>query len=435
MRPVGQKPRYSREWCTPNETSCFLLRLNGGIWEGGLLQIYCSNGWLLTFRSPSREGRQGGASRPSLMFLVTEDWFFASHFLDRARAARQAGYDVVVAARMAEQAEKIRAEGFRAIHVGFVRSRINPFMEIFTVMELLRLYRRERPDVVHHIALKPIIYGTFVARLLGMRAIVNAPVGMGYIFTSGERAGFLRLFVSGALRFFLNPRGSRVVFENSDDLAIMTQGGFVRAQDAHVIRGAGVDIETFHPVQRPDRVPTVILVARMLWDKGVGDYVKAAEILRQEGVKARFLLVGIPDPHNPSSVDVGQLRAWESEGTIEWLGMRRDIPALLSQSDIACLPTYYREGLPKTLLEAMAAGLPVVATDVIGCREVVNDGVNGLLIAPRDPVGLAAALRRLIADKPLRDRLGHAGRQRAEAEFSSGIINEQTLGVYAELAP
>jgi glycosyltransferase involved in cell wall biosynthesis len=373
------------------------------------------------------------SARRKLLFVVTEDWFFVSHFMERARAARDAGFDVVLASRFSEHAERIRAEGFRAIHVAFVRSRINPFMELLTVFELLRLYRQERPDIVHHIALKPIIYGTMVSRLIGLRRIVNAPVGMGYIFTSGARAGILRPLVSTALRLLLNPKGSRVVFENGDDLAIMTQGNYVRASDAHVIRGAGVDIEEFHPVERPERVPTVILVARMLWDKGVGDYVEAARLLRAEGIAARFLLVGVPDPHNPASVDVAQLRAWESEGTIEWLGLRRDIPDLLSASDIACLPTYYREGLPKTLLEGMAAGLPLVTTDVIGCREVVKDGFNGFLVPRRDPAGLAAALRRLILDKPMREKFGSEGRKRAVEEFSTEIVNAQTLATYAEI--
>lgn len=387
----------------------------------------------MTSETPSNDqGRTGAGRRRKLLFLVTEDWFFVSHFMDRAKAARDAGYEVVVAARLAEQVERIRAEGFRAIHVAFVRARVNPFMELSTVFELLRLYRRERPDIVHHIALKPIIYGSLVARLLGLRAIVNAPVGMGYVFTSGARAGILKPLVSAALRLLLNPRGSRVVFENGEDLAIMTENGFVRAEAAHVIRGAGVDVTQFHPVERPERIPTVILVARMLWDKGVGDYVEAARLLRREGVQARFLLVGIPDPQNPASVDEAQLRAWESEGAIEWLGLRRDIPDLLSQADIACLPTYYREGLPKTLLEGMAAGLPLVTTDVIGCREVAKDGENGLLVQPRDPVGLAAALRRLILDKPLRQRLGAEGRRRAVAEFSSEIVNRETLTTYAE---
>ena len=366
-----------------------------------------------------------------VLFLVTEDWFFQSHFLDRAEAAHAAGYEVVLAARTGEQAQRIRARGFRVEPIGFVRSRVNPFAELSTIADILRLYRRERPDIVHHVALKPIIYGTLAARFLGMRGIVNAPVGMGFVFASvGPRATILRWLVSLALRFFLNPRGSAVVFENNDDLQIMIADGFVRRSDAKVIKGAGVDVDVFCPGPRPERVPTVILVARMLWDKGVGDYVRAAELLKAEGLAARFVLVGVPDMQNPSAIDVNQLRAWDNAGIVEWLGLRHDIPDLLAQADIACLPTYYREGLPKTLLEAMASGLPLVATDVIGCRDAVDDGVNGLLVAPRDPAALAAALRRLIIDKDLRERLGAAGRARAVAEFSTRIVNTQTLALY-----
>ena len=188
--------------------------------------------------------------------------------------------------------------------------------------------------------------------------------------------------------------------------------GFVRTSDAKAIKGSGVDVDVFCPSPRPERVPTVILVARMLWDKGVGDCVRAAELLKAEGVAARFVLVGVPDAHIPTAVDVAQLRAWEKAGIVEWLGMRYDIPDLLAEADIACLPTYYREGLPKTLLEAMASGLPLVATDVIGCREAVEDGVNGLLVAPRDPAGLAARA----ASPDRRPRLARKdGRRRPKA--------------------
>jgi glycosyltransferase involved in cell wall biosynthesis len=370
------------------------------------------------------------------LFLITEDWFFLSHFIDRAKAAQAAGYEVVVGARTGEQAARIAERGLRVEHIAFDRSRANPFAELRTLAEIVRLYRRERPDIVHHVALKPVIYGSLAARLLGIRAVVNAPVGMGYVFASvGLRARFLRPLVSMALGRLLNLRGSKVVFENGDDLRSMLAKGVVRAADATVIRGAGVDIEQFHPVERPDRVPTVILVARMLWEKGLGDYVRAAEMLKREGVGARFVLVGAPDPHNPSSVDEAQLRAWNEQGAVEWLGARRDIPELLAAADIACLPSYYREGLPKALLEALASGLPLVTTDVVGCREAVSHEVNGLLVKPRDPEALANALRRLIEDKALRDAMGAAGRARAVAEFSTTLVNDQTLGLYKGLLP
>jgi glycosyltransferase involved in cell wall biosynthesis len=270
--------------------------------------------------------------------------------------------------------------------------------------------------------------------LAGVNALVNAPIGMGFVFTSNSFLSLLlRPLVRAALRALLNPRGSKVVFENSDDLNALVGDRSVRAGDAVLIRGSGIEVAGFSAARQDGEAPVVTLVARMLWDKGVGEFVEAARLLRAERSPARFWLVGDADPHNPAAISEARLRAWNAEGIVEWLGHRDDVPAILARSQIACLPSY-REGLPRSLLEAMAAALPIVSTDVPGCREAVRPGENGLLVPARDAPALAAALRQLIADPELRRRFGAAGRRRAEREFASSIVIAQTLAVYGGFA-
>lgn len=364
----------------------------------------------------------------TLVFLLTEDWFFASHFWVRGLAAKQAGWRVVLVARASEAAARIRESGIEVIPVDFNRRRLNPLAEAWFTWRLARLYRELKPDVVHHIALKPIVIGGAAARLAGVRNIVNAPVGLGFVFSSEKLlARVLKPLVSLGLRATLTPPGAQVVFENPDDLAALTSAGMVRKEAAHLVRGAGVDIQAFHPAPEPPGPVRVILIARMIREKGIADFVAAARILRGQ---AEFVLVGAPDAGNPNTITQAELRAWEAEGVVQWLGPRRDIAALLAGAHIAVQPSTYREGLPKSALEAMAAGKPLVATDIPGCREAVVDGETGFLVPPRDALALAEAIGKLIHDAALRARLGAAARLRAEQYFADSIICKQTLLVY-----
>lgn len=373
-------------------------------------------------------------AQPKLIFLVTEDWFFRSHFLGRARAAKAAGYEVVVAARFGADRGWIDDEGFRAVHLNFNRAGLNPLAELATVRAIRGLYRTEKPALVHHVALKPIFYGTAAGLSCGMRRIVNAPVGLGFVFTSQSlKARLLAPMVKLAMRAMLNPRGSRVVFENGDDRDHVVRSGVVAAGAAVLIRGAGVDVEEVRPTPEPGGRLTVLMLTRMLADKGVREFVEAArQIRRGAHPDARFLLVGEPDLANPSTLTEVELRGWHDEGIVEWLGFRSDVPALLAASHVVVLPSY-REGLPKALLEAMAAGRPVVATDVPGCRDVVRHGDNGLLVPARDARSLAQAIGVLLADKPMRLRMGARGRLKAEQEFSADIVNARTLALYESM--
>jgi glycosyltransferase involved in cell wall biosynthesis len=369
----------------------------------------------------------------TLVFLLTEDWFFASHFWVRGLAARAAGWRVVLVARESEATGRVRASGIEVVPVDFNRRRLNPFAELLFTFKLARLYREIKPDIVHHIALKPIVIGGIAARLAGVPAVVNAPVGLGFVFSSGKLlARILKPLVSLGLRLTLTPKRGRVIFENPDDLRALSEPGLVRREAATIIRGAGVNITEFAPAPEPPGPVRVILIARMIREKGVADFVAAARLLRGQ---AEFVLVGAPDPGNPDTVTEAELLAWQAEGIITWLGPRRDIAALLRGAHIACQPSTYREGLPKSALEALASGKPLVATDIPGCREAVVDGRTGFLVPPRDPVALAAALRRLIAHPALRARMGAAAREYAEKNFADAIICAATLLVYDALAP
>jgi len=370
-----------------------------------------------------------------LMYVITEDWFFASHFLDRARAAVAAGWDVVVATRCRDDAARIHATGARTVHVELSRRGTNPLVELRAVASLVRVMRRERPDVVHHVALKPVVLGTIAARLAGVRRIVNAPVGMGYVFTSADpRARLLRPALRAAMRLVLNPRGSRVIIENPDDRDAIVDGRFARASDVALIKGAGVDLDAYAPSPEPSAAGGVVVtvVARMLRDKGIGEFVEAARLLRARGIAVRCRLVGGTDDGNPTSLHPDALRAWTREGVVEWSGPRDDVAAVWRESHVACLPSH-REGLPKALIEAAACGRPIVTTDVPGCREVVRDGIEGLLVPARDPGALADAIAALAADPARRARMGAAARARAEAEFGNERVIAATHTVYDEL--
>jgi len=365
-----------------------------------------------------------------LLYFVSEDWYFCSHRLPLAIAAKDAGYDVVVVTRVTVHGERIHEAGLRLVPFEMSRRAMNPFSEVLVLWRLIGVYLREKPDIVHHVAIKPVLYGTLAARLCGVRHVVNALAGMGWILASGTRlARVMKWWVLSLFRVIL-PRTS-VIVQNRDDADLIRSLG---CQRVHLIRGAGVDVAAIDASSEPPGPCVVLLAARMLWDKGVGEYVEAARILRARGASVRMLLIGEPDDSNPASIPRETLCAWHDTGVVEWLRYRDDVPALLRGSHIVCLPSYYREGIPKFVLEGLAAGLPVVTTDTPGCRETVAEGVNGFLVSPKDALALADALDRLVSNAKLRKSMGRESRNLAMAEFSSERIIAETLAVYGSLA-
>jgi glycosyltransferase involved in cell wall biosynthesis len=376
------------------------------------------------------------ASKPRrIAYFVTVDWYFCLHYLALARAARAAGFEVTVITGVAEHGDAIRSAGLELIPLEVSRKGMHPWQELKSILGLIRILRGLRPDLLHNIAQKPVLYGTLAARLTGVPAVFNGVAGMGWLFTSNAlRARLVRALVGRAYRGLLAAPNVRVLVQNPDDQAQVQQlTGVMPVQ----LPGSGVDVTRFVPRGEPPGPAVVVLASRMLWDKGVGEFVAAARLLRQRGslpsIQARFALVGTPDPGNPASVSEDQLIDWQQEGCIEWWGYRADMPAVLAQAHIACLPSYYREGLPKFLIEAAAAGLPLVTTDATGCREAVQAGVNGLLVPPRDPVSLADALEQLLLDADRRKRFGVASRALAIERFDAVKIHGKTLAVYHEL--
>jgi glycosyltransferase involved in cell wall biosynthesis len=372
--------------------------------------------------------------RPRLLLVVTEDWYFLSHRLPLARAALAAGYTVGLATRVGDRAAEITAAGIDLLPLQAMRRRdIGPLSVARSVAELASVYRRWAPDIVHHVAMKPIICGGIAARRAGVHRVVNAVAGFGYVFSSDTlRARILRPAVRLALRSVLQRPGSLAILQNRADAARLAAEGLVDARSVRLVRGSGVDLDRFTPRAAPPGPPVVMLCARLLWDKGIREFVGAAQALKAQGVKARFVLVGDGDPENPACIPQDEVARWQRDGAIEWWGRSNDMASTWAQATIACLPSY-AEGLPKVLIEAAACGLPAVTTDVPGCREAVTHDLNGLLVPPRDTNALAGALGRLLADERLRQRLGTAARQRTEAEFGEQAIAAQTLAVYQEL--
>ena len=368
------------------------------------------------------------------MFLVTEDWYFVSHRLELAAAARRAGYDVIVATRVDRHGKRITDAGLTLRTVAFNRSGLNPLQEFRTLRQIIKLYRQEAPDIVHHVALKPVIYGSIAARIARIKGIVNALGGLGYVFSSDSlRAKVLRWIVKPALRFSLGAANARLIVQNSDDRDMIVTDGLANAGSIHLIRGAGVDPAGFRQVTVTNELPLVILPARLLREKGVGEFVQAARLLRAQGVKARFALVGKPDLANPTSVSQVEIDAWVGEGVVEFWGWREDMAGVFSQAQIVCLPTYYGEGLPKALLEAGASGCAIVTTDIAGCREIVRHGVTGWLVPRRDVEALANALRQAIERPELRQQYGASVRALIAADFSMNSVITETIAIYRNL--
>jgi len=371
--------------------------------------------------------------RPKLLYFITEDWYFCSHRLPLALAARAAGYEVAVVTNVNEHEETIRRAGIRLIPFSLSRRGMNLVSELAVLAQLFLLYRREKPDLVHQVAMKPVLYGSLVARLSGVPHVVNALAGLGYVFTSDQpKARILRPVIASAFLGLLNSRRSRLILQNMDDCAKFIRKRFISEERIRLIRGSGVDTAAFSPTPEPSGIPVIVLASRMLWDKGIKEFVEAARQLKDRGINTRFVLVGNTDLHNPSAIPNEQLTDWHTEGVVEWWGRRDDMPAVFEQSHIVCLPSY-REGLPKVLLEAASCGRAIVTTDTPGCREVVRNGENGLLVPMRSTAELADALQLLIEKPGLRKKMGARGREIVVSEFAVEKVVSETMAVYREL--
>lgn len=368
-----------------------------------------------------------------ILYVVNDAGFFLSHRLPLAQAAHANGYEVHVATPEDEASKTISSHGYKFHTVFIDRRSMRPLGEFKTFLSLYRLYGNIRPDIVHQVTIKPVIYGGLAARLARVPAVVSALTGLGHIFVDrSRRAKIVRLLVKIGLRFAVNHRNSITIFQNLDDRELFIAEGLISASKTRLVKGSGVDMTHFRPAQEAQGIPLVVLASRMLWNKGIGVFMQATTQLRN-CVHARFALVGDTDPGNPEAIPASQLAVWKGEGVVEFWGRRTDMIDVFRQAFVVCLPSYYGEGVPKVLIEAAACGRPIVTTDTPGCREIVRHGINGLLVPPRDATALASALRRLIEDPELRRRMGRAGREIAVAEFSLEKVVSETLAVYKKL--
>ena len=378
--------------------------------------------------------------RPKLLFLVTEDWYFWSHRLPVARAAREAGFEVVVATRVQDHGERIRAEGFRVCPLPWRRRGDGVVGAGRALLAIAALYRRERPDIVHHVALKPVLFGGIAIRLAfargpGRPTQIAAITGLGSgLAPKSMLARLGRPALGWAVR--RAAAGAPVIVQNPEDGAALARLGIAPA-DIVLIRGSGVDTDHFAPLPdphepagSPGQTVSVALVGRMLRSKGVLDAVAAVRLLRAKGLAVELVLAGPTDPDNRDSLDEAALSAIAAEPGVEWLGRVEDVRAVWRRAAIAVLPSTYGEGVPKALIEAAACARAVVATDMPGCREVVRTYETGLLVAPNDIAGLAEALAALAADPARRQAMGRAGRALVEREFGEEGVARQTLALY-----
>lgn len=380
----------------------------------------------------SRDGRP----QPRLLVVANVAWFLISHRLPLVVGARAAGFDVHVAAGGATQEDisVFDTHGIPCHSLQLKRSARGLASNLALPVRLARLYRQLRPDIVHHVTVKPVLFGTLAARWSGVPAVVNAVSGMGYAFTAGEgRRAWTRRIVELGYRTCLRHPNMKVIVQNDDDAHELASVADLRGDQVVLIHGSGVDLSRFRVSPEPPSPPVVVLLpARMLRDKGVEEFAQAIRLLRDRGLAVEGRLAGGTDPGNLAAIDEPALRRMERECGVRWLGHQTDMPRLLSHAHIVCLPSY-REGLPKALAEAAAAGRPIVTTNVPGCRDVVEHGVNGLLVPPRTVGSLADSIEALATDAGRRAAMGAAGRRRAEREFDVQAVVAQTLQVYSDL--
>ncbi len=365
-----------------------------------------------------------------ILLFANTDWYLYNFRLALATELRDRGDEVILLSPPGDFHSRLQAQGFTWLPFPLSRQGTNPFTELNALVRLMRLYQQLRPDLVHHFTIKPVIYGSIAAHISRGPAIVNSITGLGHLFIdSSLTTSILRTFAKGLYRLSL--RNTQVIFENPEDRNAFINNKFIQIKQAHLILGTGVDVNRFQPSNKTNDIPVILFSSRLLATKGLLEFLEAANSLLQKGLKARFVVAGTPDPGNPASIPSSQLEAWKQVRHIEWWGWQDDMPTTLAQTDIFCLPSY-REGVPNALLEACASGIPVVTTNVPGCRDVVQHGVNGLLVPPRNVPALADALETLVHDPALRSTMGQAGRKIAAEHFSSSKVIAQNLEVYAQ---
>lgn len=371
-----------------------------------------------------------------IAFVVNDLGYFVSHRLPIAVESYRRGFAVCIIYGALGKANPSCRElaAFSLFRVPLERGGVNPLADLRSTILLYRLFRRLRPNLVHLITLKPVVYGGIAARAAAVRSVVSAITGLGYVYVDQKRrkARWLRYVVQSLLRLALQHPRQRLIFQNEVDRQQVLDISRSSFSNTRLIRGSGIDLQSCPLVPEPPGIPVVAMASRLLLDKGVIEFVEAARELRNRGSSALFWLIGASDPANPASLTDAEVTRWRSEGVVEFMGHRSDVLSLYSRAHIIVLPSH-REGLPKSLVEAAACGRAVVTTDVPGCRDAIEPGVTGILVHPQDPIALADAIEQLLTDNELRRTMGLAGRQLAEREFGVEQVVEAHMKIYDEL--
>jgi glycosyltransferase involved in cell wall biosynthesis len=367
-----------------------------------------------------------------VLMVAHWDWVLYNFRLPLARALREKGFNVVFVCPYGEYVGKLQEQGFRWVHWRVVRRSLNPMLELTAILNLALIYRKEKPQIAHHFTIKPNLYGSIAAFMAGVRKTINTFTGLGFLFSDHPLARSLRVILLPFAKCAFRLSKGWSIFLNRQDLETLLRLRLILTNRAVLIPGIGVDTKQFCPNHSNElnHIPIVLMAARLLWDKGVKEFVEAASLLKERGIKAEFWLAGKPDDGNPMCVPEEELQRWHQEGLIRWLGHQKDMPDLLRRADIAVLPTSYHEGVPRFLLEAAACGLPLVATDIEGCRVVVRDGINGFIVPVKNPHALANSIETLVKNPKLRYQMGITSRKIAELEFDERVILSKWLDLY-----
>jgi glycosyltransferase involved in cell wall biosynthesis len=369
-----------------------------------------------------------------ILFIVSEDWYFYSHRLYLAKIAIKLGYKVALLSHYTNHRDKIKQDGIEVINWPLNRSTKNLLQEIKAIKSVASSINNFQPSVIYAVAMKPVLYSAIACFLSGFKNRVFALAGLGFIFTSKKRSvKVLRLLMEFVFRLLFKGNNTRLILQNPEDQSALLSAKVINKNYLRLIRGAGVDTTSFHYQKIPNEIPVIILPARMLWAKGIQDFVDCAIEINKKVKKARFVLVGTPDIQNPDAIPKVRLKKWNEEGVIEWWGHQSDMVIVYHQSTIVCLPTTYGEGLPKSLLEAASCGRPIVAYDVPGCREIVQDGYNGYLVKPKSINGLVDAITKILNSYELCVQMGKNGRQLVKKHFTQEKIARETMAVWEEV--
>ncbi len=373
-------------------------------------------------------------SEKKILYFVNTDWFFVSHRLALAVAAREKGFEVHFATDFSEHQADIQALGIITHQIKISRKGMNPLAELVTLCQLIRIYLSVRPNLLHLVTPKCVIYGGIVARLMGDIPVIAAISGLGSIFSGDStRASYLRRLVLSLYKFVLGNHRLVALFQNTDDRRSLRALLPLPEQRSALIRGSGVELDRYQALPEPAGKKVVTFASRLLWEKGVGVFIEAAQIVHERGHDVHWIISGKLDPGNPSAITEAEMKSIDRAGCIDFIGYCKDVPNLFSRSHLVVLPSYYREGIPRVLLEAAACGRAVVTTDNPGCAEAIETDVTGLCVPMRDVMALADAIEHLLTHEDKRRAMGRAGRLLAEREFNISGVVERQLQIYDEL--